>query len=197
MSHNRGERMMKKMNTRAFVTIGMLSAISYVLMLLNFPLPPFPGFLLIDFSDVPALIAAITLGPLAGVLVELLKNIMDYVLTGSDTGVPVGHVANFATGVLFILPTYYIYRHFQTKKGLIMGLIAGTVIMSVLMGVLNYFVFLPAYKYFMNFDLPNAIIVTGIVPFNILKGVLVTIVFLILFQRLQNWLSKQFSFNKA
>jgi riboflavin transporter len=197
MSHNKGERMMKKMNTRAFVTIGMLSAISYVLMLLNFPLPAFPSFLLIDFSDVPALIAAITLGPLAGVLVELLKNAVDYVLTGSDTGVPVGHVANFVTGVLFILPTYYIYRHFQTKKGLIIGLVAGTVIMSVLMGVLNYFIFLPAYKYFMNFDLPNVIIVTGIVPFNILKGILVTIVFLALFQRLQNWLSKQFLFNKA
>jgi riboflavin transporter len=188
---------MKKMNTRMFVTVGMLSAISYVLMLFNFPIPPFPKFLMIDFSDVPALIAMVTLGPLAGILVELFKNVIDYVLTGSDTGVPIGHAANFVAGVLLILPTHFIYSRFQSKKGLLIGLITGTFVMSISMGILNYFVFLPAYKYFMNFELPVEIIITGIVPFNILKGILVTSVFTLLFVRLQGWLSKQIAFNKA
>ncbi|MCR8846986.1 ECF transporter S component [Rossellomorea sp. SC111] len=188
---------MKKMNTRMFVTVGMLSAISYVLMLFNFPIPPFPKFLMVDFSDVPALIATVTLGPLAGILVELFKNVIDYVMTGSDTGVPIGHAANFIAGVLLILPTYYIYSRFQSKKGLLVGLITGTVVMSISMGILNYFVFLPAYKYFMNFELPSEIIITGIVPFNILKGILVTSVFTLLFVRLQGWLSRQVALNKA
>ncbi|XXM74134.1 ECF transporter S component [Lysinibacillus sphaericus] len=188
---------MKKMTTRTFVTIGMLSAISYVLMLFNFPIPPFPKFLMVDFSDVPALIATITLGPIAGILVELFKNIIDYVMTGSDTGVPIGHFANFAAGVFLILPTYFVYSRFQSKKGLLAGLVTGTVVMSIALGILNYFVLLPAYKYFMNFELPAGIIITGIVPFNILKGALVTAVFLLLFIRLQGWLSKQTPLNRA
>ncbi len=189
--------MMRKMNTRMFVTVGMLSAISYVLMLFNFPIPPFPKFLMVDFSDVPALIAAITLGPIAGILVEFFKNAIDYIMTGSDTGVPIGHVANFVAGLLFILPVYYIYSRFQSKKGLMIGMITGTVTMSIMMGILNYFIFLPAYKYFMNYELPSEIIITGIVPFNILKGILITIVFLLLFVRLQGWLGKQIITNKA
>ena len=86
---------MKKFSVKALVAIGMLSSISYVLMLLNFPLPPFPNFLMIDFSDIPALIAALIFGPVAGILVELFKNILDYFMTGSATGVPVGNIANF------------------------------------------------------------------------------------------------------
>ena len=69
---------MKKFSVKAMVSIGMLSSISYVLMLLNFPLPPFPKFLMVDFSDIPALIAALIFGPVAGILVEFLKNTLDY-----------------------------------------------------------------------------------------------------------------------
>ncbi|MCP3738688.1 ECF transporter S component [Rossellomorea sp. BNER] len=188
---------MKKLNTRMFVTIGMLSALAYVLMLLNFPLPPFPSFLMVDFSDIPALIAAIAFGPVAGILVELFKNVLDYFMTGSDTGVPVGHTANFLAGILFVLPTYYIYRHFESKKGLLIGLVGGTFIMSIIMSVLNYFVFLPAYKYFMNFELPSEIIVTGILPFNILKGILITIVFTLLFSKMNTWFTKQLTYKRA
>ena len=64
---------------RLFVTIAMLSSISFVLMLFNFPLPWFPAFLKIDFSDVPALIATLTMGPVAGITVELIKNILDWI----------------------------------------------------------------------------------------------------------------------
>lgn len=107
---------MKKLNIKTMVAIGMLSSISYVLMLLNFPIPPFPQFLMIDFSDIPALIAALIFGPAAGILVELIKNILDYFMTGSATGVPVGHIANFAAGILFVLPTYYMYSKLKTKR---------------------------------------------------------------------------------
>ena len=97
---------MKKqtLKLRSFVTVGMLSGISFILMLLNFPLPWFPAFLQIDFSDVPALIATITMGPVAGILVELVKNVLDWVYTGAPEGIPVGHLANFVTGILFIFP---------------------------------------------------------------------------------------------
>lgn len=187
---------MKKLNVKAYVSIGMLSSIAYILMLLNFPLPPFPNFLMIDFSDIPALIAALIFGPIAGVLVELFKNILDYFMTGSATGVPVGHVANFMAGVLFVLPTYYVYNRLKTKKGMTIGLIIGSVVMAVMMSILNYFVFLPAYTLFLNMPGMSApemrtMIVTGILPFNMIKGFIIAAVFLLIFSRLGTWISKQ------
>ncbi|MEK3853308.1 ECF transporter S component [Cytobacillus sp. FSL H8-0458] len=187
---------MKKLNIKSMVAIGMLSSISYVLMLLNFPIPPFPQFLMIDFSDIPALIAALIFGPAAGILVELIKNILDYFMTGSATGVPVGHIANFAAGILFVLPTYYVYRKLKTKKGMTFGLVIGTMVMAVIMSVLNYLVILPAYTFFLNFPAMSApemrtMIVTGILPFNILKGLIISIVFMLIFTRMRTWVEKQ------
>ena len=187
---------MKKLNIKSMVAIGMLSSISYVLMLLNFPIPPFPQFLMIDFSDIPALIAALIFGPAAGILVELIKNILDYFMTGSATGVPVGHIANFAAGILFVLPTYYVYSKLKTKKGMTFGLVIGTMVMAVIMSVLNYVVILPAYTFFLNFPAMSApemrtMIVTGILPFNILKGLIISIVFMLIFTRMRTWVEKQ------
>lgn len=187
---------MKKFSVKSFVTIGMLSAIAFVLMILDFPLPGFPTWLKIDFSDIPALIGAIIMGPAAGILVELLKNLLDLISTGSETGVPVGHIANLVTGICFILPTYYIYIKVKSKKGLTIGLISASVFTAVIMSVLNYFVFLPMYGYFMNFHLPNEVIVQAILPFNLLKGILISIVFLGLFIKMQNWIQKQQSIFK-
>ncbi|WP_077213839.1 ECF transporter S component [Bacillus dakarensis] len=187
---------MKKYNVKTLVSIGMLSSVSFVLMLLNFPIPPFPQFLMVDFSDIPALIAAIIFGPGAGILVELLKNILDYFLTSSDTGIPIGHLSNFIAGVLFVVPTYYIYEKLKSKKGMTIGLVAGTVSMAVLMSVLNYYVILPAYTFFLNFpamsnEETRQMIVAGILPFNIIKGALISILFMLLFTRMSTWIGKQ------
>lgn len=187
---------MKSFNVKALVSIGMLSSIGFVLMLLNFPLPPFPKFLMVDFSDIPALIAALIFGPVAGILVELFKNILDYVITSSETGIPVGHLSNFIAGILFVVPTYYIYEKLKTKKGMTYALVAGTVIMAIVMSVLNYFVFLPAYTLFMGFPAMSGaetrqMIVAGILPFNIVKGIIISIVFILLFSRMSTWIGKQ------
>ncbi|WP_449620181.1 ECF transporter S component [Robertmurraya sp. Marseille-Q9965] len=187
---------MKSFNVKALVSIGMLSSIGFVLMLLNFPLPPFPKFLMVDFSDIPALIAALIFGPVAGILVELFKNILDYVITSSETGIPVGHLSNFIAGILFVVPTYYIYEKLKTKKGMKYALVAGTVIMAIVMSVLNYFVFLPAYTLFMGFPAMSGaetrqMIVAGILPFNIVKGIIISIVFILLFSRMSTWIGKQ------
>lgn len=185
---------MRKTNlkVRRFVTIAMLGSISFIFMLLNFPLPGFPSFLQIDFSDVPALIAVITMGPVAGIIVELLKNTLEWIYVGSPTGVPVGQMANFATGVLFILPVYYIYNKFPTIKGLISSLIVAVLTMTVGMAVLNYVAFIPMYAYFMNYHLDAyETIVLGILPFNILKGVMLFVIVMFLFKTLSTWIHNQ------
>lgn len=187
---------MKKMNVKAMVSVGMLSGIATVLMLLNFPIPPFPNFLLVDFSDIPALIGALIFGPFAGLLVELIKNILNYFFVGSATGVPVGQIANFVAGAVFILPTYYLYRKLLTRKGMTFALITGSLAMAVIMCLLNYYVFMPAYTFFLNFPAMSApelrkYIVTGLLPFNIIKGFIMSLVFFLLFTRMQPWFNKQ------
>ena len=182
----------KNLKVRRFVTVAMLGSISFVIMLLNFPLPGFPSFLKIDFSDVPALIAVLTMGPVAGVLVELLKNVLEWVYVGSPTGVPVGQMANFATGILFILPVYFIYNRFTSVKGLVASLIIAPVTMSVGMALLNLVAFLPMYAYFMNYHLEAyETIVLGILPFNLIKGVMLFVVVLLLFKTMNKWINSQ------
>ncbi|MFE6166951.1 ECF transporter S component [Viridibacillus arvi] len=187
---------MKNMKLQKRIAIAMLSSISFVLMLFNFPLPPFPAFLEVDFSDVPALIAAITMGPLAGILVELFKNVLDWIFSGSPTGMPVGHIANFTTGVLFIMPVYFVYKRLSSTKGLTTGLVVGTLSMAVGMSLLNYVLFLPMYTYFLNVPATTGtaltkMIVLGILPFNIIKGFIVMIIFMILFNSMKKWIEKQ------
>lgn len=198
MDSKEGESKMKKIKVRQLVSIAMLSSIAYILMFLNFPVPPFPAFLKIDFSDIPALIGALIFGPSAGVLIELMKNILDYFIKGSETGVPVGHIANFLAGLLYILPTYYFYKKMKTKTGMTIALVLGTILMSVCMSVLNYFVILPAYTYFLNMPAMSGpeirqYIVASILPFNFIKGIAMSVVFMLLFAKMGGWLNKQAS----
>ena len=187
---------MNNKKLRKMILIAMLGSISTVLMQFNFPLPALPGFLKIDFSEIPAVLAIMTMGPVAGIAVELLKNIMHWFMSGSPTGVPVGEIANFATGVLFILPIYFIFNKFKTSNGLAGGLIAGTVSMAVGMSVLNYLLFLPMYTYFMNFPAMAGnelatFIVLGILPFNLIKGIMLMIISMLLFKSMKKWIAQQ------
>src|SRR5690606_2970479 len=128
-----------------------------------------------------------TMGPVAGIAVELLKNVLHWFLSGSPTGVPVGEIANFVTGILFIMPIYWIFKKVRSMKGLTAGLIAGTFTMAIGMSLLNYLVFLPMYSYFLNMPSYTGealfnMIVLGILPFNIIKGIMLLIISLLLYK---------------
>ena len=187
---------MNSKRLRKMVVIAMLASVATVLMQFNFPLPALPGFLKFDFGEVPAVLAVLTMGPVAGIAVELIKNILHWLLSGSPTGVPVGEIANFATGLLFIMPIYFIFNKFRSSKGLTAGLLAGTLSMAVGMSLLNYMVFLPMYTYFLNMppvtgDALYTMIVLGILPFNILKGVIIMTISLLLYNRMKVWINQQ------
>ncbi|KXH82046.1 ECF transporter S component [Sporosarcina sp. HYO08] len=187
---------MNNKKLRKMILMAMLGSIGTILMQFNFPLPALPSFLKIDFGEIPAVIAIMTMGPVAGIAVELIKNVMHWFLSGSPTGVPVGEIANFTTGVLFIMPIYFIYNKFRSTKGLAAGLIAGTVAMAVGMSVLNYVLFLPMYTYFLNMpvmsgDALYSMIVLGILPFNLIKGIILMAVSLLLFKSMKKWIAQQ------
>lgn len=193
---------MKKLNVRSFVAIGMLSSLSFILMLIKFPIPPFPAYLTVDFSDIPALIAAFMFGPVAAIIVELIKNAIDYLMIGSEAGIPIGNFANFIAGIVFVLPTYFVFKRLKMKKGLAVSLVVGTLFMAVFMSALNYLAILPAYILLLGGDPMSTaelrqLVVVAILPFNIIKGLLVTVIFLLIYSRMKEWLNKQIAYRNA
>ncbi|QDP40943.1 ECF transporter S component [Radiobacillus deserti] len=176
------------------IILALLGTISMVLMFLNFPLPFLPQYLKIDFSEVPALLAALVFSPGAGLIVEGIKNLLYLVYTGA--GDPIGVIANFLAGALFLLPVSILYHRYKGVKSLVSGLATGTVVMAIGMGVLNYFLILPAYTMFMGMEAMTpaikwASVIAGITPFNFLKGLVISLLFVPLFIKLKPWLVKK------
>ncbi len=162
--------------------ISLLSALAFLMQYFNFPLPPFPSFLKVDFSEVPALLAAVIFGPLAGVTVELLKNVIHFVFSGSETGIPIGQISNFVAGSTFVATAGWITRKIPGIKGLVIGMSVAALIMASIMSLANYFVFLPAYAYFIDWTMGEtekiALVLYGIAPFNVIKGILTMFIFI-------------------
>ncbi|WP_257348395.1 ECF transporter S component [Pseudalkalibacillus decolorationis] len=181
--------MQKKGKLYRMIAVSILSSIAYLLMMLDFPFPGLPPFLEIDVSDVPALLAGVVFGPIAGVTVEAIKNGLHYGVQGSMTGVPVGQIANFLAGSLFVVPVSLLFRKYRSKKGLTLGLITGTLSMTLFMAVLNYIIILPAYTWFLGYEQMSTsgmiqFIVKAITPFNLIKSGIVAILFFILYTKI-------------
>lgn len=189
-----------KVNVRTLVQVGMLSAIAIILMQFEIPLPFAPTFYKIDFSEVPVLIGCFTMGPFAGILIELIKVILNVVIKGTMT-MGIGDVANFLIGCAFCVPAALIYQKKRTKNGAVAGMAAGTVSMTVIGCVLNAYILLPVYA--KAFEMPlDALIsmgtevngaITGlttfvllaVAPFNLLKGLLVSLVVFVVYKKIR------------
>ena len=130
--------------TRYMVQVAMLGAAAVVLMFFDIPLPFAPSFYKIDLSEVPVLIGAFAMGPLAGAAIELIKILLNLVMKGSTTA-GVGEVANFLIGCAYVMPAAWIYKTQKTKKNAMIGMAVGTVFLAAAGGLLNAFVLLPAY----------------------------------------------------
>lgn len=175
--------------------VSMLSAISSVLMFLSFSVPFLPPFLKLDFSELPALIASFTFGPLSGVAVVLVKNLINLLFT--TTG-GIGEFANFIIGSSFVLSAGLIYKHKKTKKLALISLFSATVIMAFFAAAANYFVLFPVYSYVIPMDsLINmftqinshlnsllSIITIVIIPFNLVKGTMISIITFFIYKKL-------------
>lgn len=172
-------------NQKKLITISMLSAVAFILTFLKFPVPFLPPYLTLDISDVPALLATFTLGPIAGIIVEFVKNLLNFLFNIGD---PIGPMANFFAATSFLVIAYLVAKNKHNTKSLILGLISGTIAMTIVLSILNYFVLLPLYGMIMNLtDIMHnlkIIIVSGVIPFNIIKGIVISIIFILLYRRL-------------
>lgn len=126
-------------------TVALLSAIAGILMLFEFPLPFIaPGFYKIDLSEVPIIIGAFTLGPVAGVLIEFIKIVINLFVNGTTTAF-IGEMANFLMGIAFVIPASMMYYVRKTKRRAVIGLIYGAVFATIIGVLLNAYVLLPFY----------------------------------------------------
>ena len=181
----------------------MLSAVAFVLMFLDFPIPfLIPPFVKMDFSELPALLAAFSLGPVYGVVVCLVKNLVHFITMTTTGGA--GEICNFLLGACFALPAGLIYQRMKTRRGALIGVLTGAVVMAVLSIPLNYYISYPVYTKFMPID---AIIsmyqqirpgVNGLMecliifnaPFTLLKGLLTTALCFLIYKPLSPLLHK-------
>lgn len=189
-----------KVNVRTLVQVGMLSALAIILMQFEIPLPFAPAFYKIDFSEVPVLIGCFSMGPFAGILIELIKVLLNLAIKGTMT-MGIGDAANFLIGCAFCIPAALIYQKKHTKRGAAIGMAVGTVFMTALGCVLNAYILLPVYA--KAFEMPlDALISMGtevngainglmtfvllaVAPFNLLKGIVVSLIVLFVYKKIR------------
>lgn len=168
-------------NLNKFVKIAFLGAIAVVLMLFEIPLIPLFPWLKMDLSELPVLMGAFAFGPLAGVVIEALKIVLNTLITGSSTGF-VGEFANFLIGIFFVVPAAYIYNRNKSKKSAIIGMIIGGLSMEVIGALANVYLLIPAFGMSGKIDIIQYVLV-GLIPFNGLKAIMVSIVTYIVYKK--------------
>ena len=199
----RNGNVMERSRTRTIAQVAMLGAVAGVLMNFEVPLPFLaPSFYQLDFSEIPALIGSFAMGPVAGMLIELVKILVHLVTKGTMTA-GVGDVANFIFGCSYVIPAGLIYRfhHIKSRKHAVEGMAAGTVLTTAAACLMNAFVLLPAYG--KAFGMPvEAFIEMGtavnpsvnsllgfvamiIVPFNLFKYTLTSVIVFFIYKRIR------------
>ena len=191
---------MKKNTTRNLTVAAMLSAVAFILMFIEFPIPMLiPAFIKMDFSDLPALLGAFALGPVYGVIISFMKNLLHIVIKGTSTAC-VGELSNFILGAIFSAVAGYLYKHHKSRKTAIIGAVAGAVAMGVLSVPSNYFVVYPAYVQFYHMPLeailgmyqailPSAdslikCLIIFNLPFTLVKGLLDAVLCMLIYKPL-------------
>ena len=142
MSTKINQRFLFKVNTRSIVMTALLGAVASVLMFFSFSVPFMPNFIKMDLSEMPALVAAFSMGPLSGTAVCLIKNVVNVF---STTTAGVGELSNFLLGVAFVVPAGFIYKFKKNRLGALIGSLTGSVAMAVIGLPINYFVTYPLY----------------------------------------------------
>jgi riboflavin transporter FmnP len=183
---------------RSIAFIGMLGALSAVLMFINIPLPFAPSFMKFDIAELPALFAGFFLGPVSGCGVIVVKLLLKLVLQGTDTAF-VGELSNLLGSVIFVLPASVIYRLDHTKKGAIIGMTVATVLVSVVQVFMNAYLIFPMYSTLYGLPMETILsmcmavnplvhdyvtmMVYSVLPFNLVKHFLTSLLTYLIYKR--------------
>ena len=185
--------------TRRICIIAICGAIAAILHMLDFPLPFLaPEFYKLDFSELPVMLCGFYLGPSAAVLCEILKIFLKLMLKGTSTAF-VGDFANFVVGCTMVLPAVFVYHAHRSRHNAILGLILGTLCMSVFGSLFNAVYLLPKFSQLYGLPLDTIIamgskinanihsittfVVLAVAPLNLVKGAMVSILTLLLYKK--------------
>lgn len=192
----------KKIWTTKKLTItAILSATSFIFAFIEFPIPLSPSFARMDISDFPALMGSFIFGPIIGLLIELIKNILQ-LFSSSTAGI--GELANFLMGSSFVVSAGFIYKKNQTKKTAIVACIVSSLVMGIVAALTNYYILLPLFVTFMPLDqlidsfhqfLPFIhtkldIVLYNAFPFNLLKGLCISLLTFFIYSHLERTILK-------
>jgi riboflavin transporter FmnP len=183
--------------------IAVISALAGAINLFTVPLPFFPPFYEMDFSDVVVLIGGFHLGPWAVLVIETIKQLINLSVNGTITAF-VGEIANLLMGVAFVFPAAFFYQKRKTFSGALMGLGIGLVSLAVVSAALNYFALIPIYAKAFGMDavmnmakgaIPaisdlKTLILFATVPFNLFKGAICAVLTVLLYKRVSPFLKK-------
>lgn len=197
--------MKKKFGVADLTKIAILSAMSVLLMFIKFPLPFAPTFMEMDISELPSLIGGFSMGPLAGVLIVIIKLILNILLNGTKTFY-VGELSNLIISCIFVLVSSIIYKRGKNKKSAILGLIFGSISMSIVAVFSNYLFIFPLYANILKLDLNvfvdmvskiNPLVhsyftmmLFSILPFNLVKTFITSIITMFLYKKISKVLKK-------
>lgn len=195
----------KLFTTRNIALIGIFAAFAFVLHILDFPLPFAPSFYKLDFSEIPVMIGAFSMGPAAGVIIEFIKILLKLLVKGTTTAF-VGDLANFVVGCSLILPAAIIYDFRKTRKTALLSCIVGTVVITVFGSLFNALYLLPAFSKLYGMPMDSIIgmgtainknitdvkslVFFAVAPLNLVKGLAVSIVTMLVYKPLKNALKK-------
>lgn len=184
---------MLKGKTHRIVGVALFGALAYVLMFFAFPILPAFSYLKVDFSDLPILVSFLLYGPGGGITSAFIRSVLHYLQTGGDMGYPIGDAASFFATLSYCLPVYYFLRQSKSGKGAVTAFAAGTLSLTVVLTLLNWWVITPLYLAILNFSVGNLrdYIVAGVLPFNLIKGAIVSTAAMVLLPKLRPWLTAQ------
>ena len=185
---------------RNLTIMAMMGALAAVLMIFEFPLPFIaPPFYKLDVSEIPVLIGAFMMGPVAGVIIEMVKILLNLIMDGTTTAF-VGEFANFTIGCALVVPASIIYRRHKCKKTAIIGMITGSIFMAIAGIFINAYVMLPFFSTAYGMPMEQIIgmgaainpavsnvltfCLLTVAPFNVLKGVIVSVVTIVIYKKI-------------
>ncbi|MBU5669877.1 ECF transporter S component [Peptoniphilus sp. MSJ-1] len=186
------------LRAREMTKIGMLSVIAFILMYFQFPIAfVAPSFMQIDISDLPVLIGAFTMGPVYGIIIAALKNILALIFKGTITA-GVGELSNFIVSSTFAVVASVFYRRHRTYKGAMLSLVVGVIAMTTLAMFSNYFVVFPLYGKVMpmeaiiemgraitpRIDGLFSMMIFSVLPFNLIKGFITSAVMMLVYKKI-------------
>lgn len=187
--------MQKKHSSRQLMYMALLSGMSFLLLFFEVPILPLFDFLKLDISELPVLLATLLMGPLSGTGVAFIRSLLHFIFQGGNVLALIGDTAGWIASMCYLWPVYLWTKHKQlTITRLLSGLMLSTFVMTLVLSLLNLWIILPLYLKVLDFGfgMPvSQVVLWGILPFNLIKGLVLAILFTILLKALTPWLTQR------